>query len=251
MFTSNNTRGERKSIIASSYPFSLISKYRSELMGIACIFISPCHFSNALKEHDKTVSLFAKILEHLHSDVDVFMFLSGFGLFYSYQKRRTTYGTFIKKRCGKVLPTYLFVSSVTYIVYDVLLSNNGIINPLKRVLFIPWFMEGSTKGWFVLTIVIFYLLFPMVYKAIERLNRWELLCYIMFLIMFWLITAFFDLKYENYRLFRFRQAIERFPIFVFGVLCGKWSLEKKEITKVGFCIHDLPRNFQHYSPVFV
>ena len=67
----------------TDYKFSLqdISTYRKALMGVAMLWIVFYHFG-----------FHTPIISHLtrfgYTGVDIFMFLSGFGLFYSLQKKQ-------------------------------------------------------------------------------------------------------------------------------------------------------------------
>ena len=67
-----------------SFDLSLISRFRTQLMGIATIMIIACHApaSNVLMP-----SSIAKLLSLGNWGVDIFLFLSGVVVYYSLRKR--------------------------------------------------------------------------------------------------------------------------------------------------------------------
>ena len=75
-------------------PYSLISKYRAPAMGIAILFVMFCHLDVAQKNHNVPVSSLASILQTGSMGVDIFLFVSGFGLYYSCTKNPRSYFDF-------------------------------------------------------------------------------------------------------------------------------------------------------------
>ena len=76
---------------------SLLSKYRTELMGFALLWIAFVHaqmwFRNPILQAFKLTG---------QGGVDIFLFLSSFGLYYAYQKKEP-YFTYLKKRLLRIL----------------------------------------------------------------------------------------------------------------------------------------------------
>ena len=64
---------------------SLISQYRTALMGIATIMILVCHSAGPIS----MPSIIGYPISYLNIGVDIFLFLSGMGMYYSLKKRMT------------------------------------------------------------------------------------------------------------------------------------------------------------------
>ena len=211
-----------------SKDYSLISKYRSVLMGIAILMIMFCHFDVALSHHDMPVNSFARICHTFTVGVDIFLFLSGVGLYYSYTKKRITYMTFQKKRILRLFPLYFLIAGITYIIYDVIISHFGFGKVFRDIFFISWFTEASTKYWYILAIAVFYLLFPFLYNFIHSGSN-GLFKTVLISVCWWIsieVICYFIPVVSHFRI-----ALERLPIFVFGIYCGKLSYDKVKLGR--------------------
>jgi peptidoglycan/LPS O-acetylase OafA/YrhL len=105
--------------------------------------------------------------------VHVFLFLSGFGLSLS---KFATWGGFFKKRFVKVLVPYYFGMLLIFGINLLLhVYPDGLRELLSHLFLYKMFVENYTRSfgghfWFISTIVQFYLLFPVIIKAYERLG---------------------------------------------------------------------------------
>lgn len=83
------------------YNYSILSKYRTELMGISILWVMFFH---------STISVNNTILRLIkdigYGGVDIFLMLSGLGLYYAYKKNNNIL-EFYKRRVLRILPTYL------------------------------------------------------------------------------------------------------------------------------------------------
>ena len=197
-------------------------------MGIAMVFIMFCHLDVAQTQNGITNTALARYLHTFTVGVDIFLFLSGVGWYYSYTKRPQTYAEFEKKRVLRVLPSYLIIGSITYFLFDIVMNHFTIGRFLSDILFISWFRAGSTKYWYILAISIFYLFFPMTYRIIQTGNNLFQET-IIFSAIWWLFIEILCNLISELSVFRI--ALDRFPIFVIGAYFGKLSYEKKEISK--------------------
>ena len=147
---------------------SLVSKYRAVLMGIAIILIMLCHLDITQTHHGIQITSLAHIFHFFTVGVDIFLFLSGMGLYYSYTKNKQSYFKFEKKRIIRVVPYYLVIAGITYFISDILIQHLTAGKFFSDLLFISWFSAGNTKYWYILAIIVFYLLFPVLYKFIHN-----------------------------------------------------------------------------------
>ena len=92
--------------------YALISKYRAALMGLAILSIIFFHFTDDCRIYDFR---FSGLIYYFNryiggSAVDIFLMLSGFGLYYSQKKNKYGYKEHLKKRIPKLLIPYLFIA---------------------------------------------------------------------------------------------------------------------------------------------
>ncbi|MDO4413634.1 MAG: acyltransferase [Erysipelotrichaceae bacterium] len=203
-----------------NYKLQLISKYRTILMGISILMITFCHLDIARRYNGLPGIKLGSLLHLFTVGVDIFMFLSGFGLWYSLSNNNDA-KTFLKKRIIKLLPKYIVIAGITYFLYDLIIAKHGFLKFVQDYTFLSWVLYGSTRYWFVAGILIFYIFFPLIFKVISNdavKDRYKMF---VFLIVFLAIVFFFDTHFERYR--DFRIAIERLPVFILGALCAKYS----------------------------
>ena len=99
---------------------NIISKYRSQLMGIAIVLVALFH-SNIVRANN--------VLDYLcfsgDIGVDMFFFLSGFGMFYAYLKKPTVQG-FYWKRLVRIVPVWFLVNLYILCHYAVIIRENTV-----------------------------------------------------------------------------------------------------------------------------
>lgn len=206
--------------------YGLTSKYRAALMGTAILFIMFCHLDIAQDRHGQPLSFLARSLHTFTVGVDIFLFLSGIGLYYSYTKKKDSYWGFEKRRLYRIMPYYFAIAGATYFLFDIIMKKLTAGKLFSDLFFVSWVTEGSTKYWYILAIAIFYLVFPLLYKMIHNGSH-GFLKTLVFCLVWW--CAFEVLLACIPFLGRFKIAVERLPIFVIGLYAGKLSYEKQGI----------------------
>ena len=116
--------------------FSIFSKYREILMGMAILSILIFHYTEDCSTFGINYNGFVKLYKTYigSSGVDIFLLLSGLGLYYSFSKDNTI-KNFYFKRVKRVLIPYLIVSVPVYIWYDFFYLSDGIIGFVKNLFF--------------------------------------------------------------------------------------------------------------------
>ncbi len=149
-------------------------------MGVAIIMIMFCHLDIAQEHNGVSITSLAGYLQVLTVGVDIFMLVSGLGLYYSYTKNPISYFRFEKKRILRVLPWYLVIAGVTYFVYDILIKHLGFLRFIQDYTFISWVRFNKSRYWYILAIMVFYLVFPLVYRIVnnKRFNALWLLVFV-------------------------------------------------------------------------
>lgn len=219
--------------IKQQFSYESLSKYRNVLMGLQIILIIFFHFTEDCKIYDVRFSgiiyLFYKYIRS--SGVDMFLLLSGIGLYFSW-KRRPELKSFYRKRYFRILIPYLVVAIPSWLWLDVLYQNTGWLSFIKDIMFVSFFNDKTRWFWYILMIGICYWFFPYIYNIIEstadRISekmRALLLCTVCTVLLV-MLQLYHNELYDNVSI-----AVSRAPAFIIGVMVGKAVYEKRGISK--------------------
>ncbi len=200
---------------------NLILKYRKECMGFAIILIVLCH---TLYPETEFFLSFQRITQ---VGVDIFFFLSGLGLYSSYFHNPSEIA-FYKKRLKRILPSYLFVV-IVYSVFCLITSFDTFTELLYDYSLITFFTSARTAEWFLASILLLYLLFPLIYSLIENDRAVKILIpaiIVLSLVISLLKSISGDVKVINELFF------VRVPVFLCGVYFGKKQIKEKKVIRV-------------------
>lgn len=217
-----------------------VSTYRSELMGWSILWIMMLHFTfNQIKP-------LGFIAQYGFAGVDIFFFVSGFGLYYSLVKNDNLI-RFYRKRLLRIFPTYYILGAIT----NIILFHNDIITFLFKYSTIGFWIGKEYAEWFIPSIILLYFLAPFIKKIIDK--RWFVLIYIFIICIF--ITSYYLADKEDIldRLHFF--LLYRIPAFIFGMICAYWLKNGTSskyylyimILGIPFFIHLYPYHHQFYN----
>lgn len=209
---------------------SWISKYRTPIMGIAAILVVLVHTSMTLQ-----VWVFEQIRYYGYTGVDIFLFLSGFGLYHALHKKPKL-STFFTRRMLRIYPA--FIPALLFWIFD--LYQAGTISGawqgfsvffgnLLGIYHYTGAPEYLWYNWYILALPLYYLLAPPIARIIRDYEGRGTV--VLMMGAFALMIPFFG-KYLLIRTF------SRFPIYILGFRFGQLHLQKKELTKAqtGFWI---------------
>lgn len=198
--------------------FTLVSRHRSALMAFAIFAILFTHagvsFGNTAADRFCLMG---------QSGVDLFFFLSGFGLYFSSLKRQGV-GHFYLKRLVRIYPAFLVILLIrllashtfTWDLFFEEASTLGFWMPYQKV---------RVFGWFVSAILLLYLIFPL---YIRFFRRWPLIATLSASLVGLVLTGAYGYKalvlspgWSNALILFFA----RIPAFFVGVYCGRLSQE--------------------------
>lgn len=199
-----------------------ISNARNILLGLATILV--------VFYHCYDLNFDNRLLFYLRDSgkigVDIFLFLSGIGLYFSYSNN-SNIKEFYKRRFKKILPPLLIVSSIYYLYKGV-----NIINFIKGISLLSFYIDGAKEFWFFGLLIPLYLLFPYLYKIInEKDIKGLIMLLLISIIPTILLMLFFNNFYLNYEF-----VLTRIPVFLIGIYSGKYIMNKKEIPEIYFFI---------------
>lgn len=211
--------------------WNLLSKYRNELFGLSVIGIIILHFFEDITSSEMTSGLTFKIAQ-LYSwligstGVDIFLFLSGMGLFYSLKKKYDI-KLFYYNRLKRLLIPYIILGAVYWVYIDLIFKNTGILHFLADFSLITLWTEGETHFWYVSFIIICYLCYPLLFRSFSNEKSANRNFAIISVIYVAVLTAVSLIFPEWYALVEI--AVTRFWVFIFGSWAGMLIYNKKTI----------------------
>ena len=226
-----------------------ISVYRSEIMGWSILWVMMLHFQF------NQIAPFGFIAQYGIAGVDIFMMVSGLGLYYSLNSSRSII-KFYKKRLLRIFPTYYLFG----IVASSLLYHDGIWEYFLRYSTIGFWTGCLYWEWFIPSIVFLYLLSPL-FKYIIDQRKFILLTFINIVVL-----AFSFCMIDNNQIldrvhFFF---IYRIPAFIFGMICAYWIHNRVSIRNYYFLLilgipvfgllfphHHQIYNYKYFSLLFL
>ena len=203
------------------FELSSISKYRTELMGIAILGVMWGHLMN--KTVQPTFFLHFARLIHTYG----FIFLSGFGLYYSFSKN-SDITRFYKKRFLRLYLPYVIIT-FGFLLASVLFGNSNWLDFAAYLTTVAFWYEGNYYGmWYIAIAVFLYFIFPLLYyhmfgkgegkaKAKAKAKPVYRLLIEVFVIFALLLTVQYSCPdyWENEKI-----GFCRILIFPLGVFCG-------------------------------
>ena len=217
-----------------------ISRFRGELMGAAMLFVILFHVS--LPRSDA----FFGLRRMGNIGVDIFLFLSGIGLWFSWMKGRIQesgvgsqevgfwhkLGEFYKRRLLRIYPAWLIMASLFY-VPDYLgprKFSQTFVDLLGDVL-INWdfWLYDELTFWYVPSIMMLYLFAPFYMELIRRhpVYRWLPVVMVMWCILVQWVTPIHQ-AVGHLEIFW-----SRVPIFFIGINMGEIVRRKETIDGTG------------------
>jgi peptidoglycan/LPS O-acetylase OafA/YrhL len=188
----------------------MISRYRTAYMGIATLLVIYYHMPYS----PGFLSQVGQVIKNrCFFGVDIFMFLSGFGLYYSYlhDSNKLNYYT---KRIRRIFPSF-FVVTILFSLYQ----KDSICVIFSKLSTLGYWIGYPYVSWYISAILMFYLLFPF---YIEQFNKNPIVVSIVTIFLGILTTIPVYLVFNDLRIGFF----SRISIFSLGILCGYLSKTK-------------------------
>lgn len=197
------------------------SKYRGVLMGLATIMILIVHSFECNVDYPNVLN---GLLKKTYVGVDIFLFVSGLGIWYSLSKN-DSFIEFCKRRMMKILPVFLPI----FALFSLWKFWGGSIAEYIRYVSTLAYWQNGTGVWYVALIFPLYLITPFFYKLYKKSKYPLILTYI--IITSLIIVCEILLKYESIALCaNIAFAFKRTPSYFIGILFGRWATENKKIS---------------------
>lgn len=225
--------------------WNFLSKYRTQLMGIAIIWVVLYHGNEYGMILPRPLDIVNFVLEKGRGGVDVFLLLSGLGLYYSFSKN-SDIKRFYKKRVVRVVIPYLLIATPFWVLQDLILEFN-ILSFLKNITLVSFWSEGYTRLWYFALLLPLYLLFPIIYKWIfkdENSNHAIRTAVLIGIVV--VVNCLIRYLWPDYY-GKVEIALTRIPVFIIGVLLGKYAKEEKMIDVGEIVLIILAYSYRMYT----
>ncbi len=198
--------------------YSLLSKYRSELMGVAMLWVMLFH----ARDLDFGVEILNLFRGAGFGGVDIFILLSAMGLSMSLDRKEQEYGTFMARRARRILPAYYLVM-IPYTLFCIwqgtasgstLVWNCGLLS--------YWVGSKGAFNWYISGIMLFYALTPWCYRKLKTSEHRERLVAGGTVVC---LAACQILMRDGY--WNHMDVVYRIPVFFLGLLLGLYIREER------------------------
>ena len=208
---------------------------RSFLLGIAIIMVIIYHFFSWI------INPFGRF-NIGYVGVDIFLFLSGWGLTYSYT--RNNLKTFYFRRIKKIFPLYL-LTSIIIICISTRSEHIDIIEALKRICTLSYYIDPAHSiDWYLNSLYIYYLSFPILYKICYRLKFKAVIFSCFFILLIYYLTWYNDIQIH----WKHDCFLARIPIFCAGIVYAIHQYTSKQIFRFAYISLLMYLPFYYVSP---
>lgn len=214
--------------------FDVISKYRTEWMGIAMLQVLLYHIIDGWLGYGEFFNTLdgwtCVFFSFLHTKA--FLFLSGFGLFYSMTKNGDL-GRFYSNRILRLFPAYLLCSIFWYVYRDLIQQHDFIrlFADLSLTSFWGWGNE-----WYLAISLFLYFVFPLYFYCIcNRGLRWHFFC--LFFVICIIFAANMMVAYtapDYYEMIRI--GVSKLHYFFIGAFVADLSIKKVKCNATLFSV---------------
>ena len=211
-----------------TYNLSDLSTYRTQMMGIATLMIIICHSCAS-----KVImpSFLAYLFRFGNIGVDIFLFLSGIGLYYSLSKNnlnsKEDYMSFYKRRIYRIYIPYLMVFIPSCLVF-MLLGEYSVCDSIFCLSTLEYWLFHR-GAWFVSLIVLLYLVAPFLYRALIGKHKWIIALGIIIALMILSNIPVEDQSSTSVP-YNIQSAFSRTPSFIIGLTIGPSCKEGEQLT---------------------
>ena len=197
-----------------------ISTYRTELMGIATILILICHGpANGVE----VPAIIDGMMRWCGVGVDLFLFLSGVGMYFSLRKRDRLIHWYLHRYTRILLPFLIFAAP--YYLFRLYVDGGGLITFLFNITTIS-FWTAHEGAWFVAMLLPLYLLTPWIAKMTDSCRNRTIPTIILCLVS----VAGYLIPTTNEIFKNVQMCLGHVPAFFIGYWIGRGVYEKLNIN---------------------
>lgn len=209
-----------------SFEARRFSTARAQIMGYAMLCIVFFHSSFPIAE----TSLFYAIKNLCDIGVDIFLFVSGIGIWFSLNKHANV-AAYVQRRCLRILPAFLIVNTLWFLVMDFVLYHAPIWTFIKDITTLSFWLDGKLTTWYLSSLLILQIMSPIIIRWIKK--RYRYLAVAVLFPVFFAVTIRFTLLNNIFG--HLLIIICRIPIYILGLFFGKF-VEENKVIKVNLLL---------------
>lgn len=202
--------------------YSVLSKYRSELMGAAMLWVMLFHAWDL----DLGVPLLNWLRAAGFGGVDIFILLSAMGLSLSLNRREQEFSAFMGRRAKRILPAY-YVVMTAYTCFSLLRGTAPLSAFVwNATLLNYWVHAKGGFNWYVSGIMLFYAVTPFCFRRLKRTEHrqaWTAAGVVLGLLV---CRILIQDEYWNHL-----DVFYRVPVFLLGLLIGFYVQEDRALGR--------------------
>lgn len=210
--------------------FKDLFRFRAVWMGIAIILVVLFHYKIIFQNTGVfSAGIFTFFWRLGYSGVDIFVFASGIGCYYSYEKLKSLRGgedicmiDFMKNRMKKLLPAW-FLFLPFWIASKYILEDFDLRAVVGNVFFLQFFTrQGKAFNWYVSAMWVFYFLTPYIHVYLKKAGSLKMAAAVALSI----ISSIPFLSNADFLIM-----MTRIPLFVIGMIFADISFRTELISK--------------------
>ena len=157
--TDNKLRNSRKRYIPS-FQIRDVSVLRSGLMGLSILWIMMLHFRFT------QIKVLGFIAQYGYAGVDIFLFVSGLGIYYSLDKKQTIAHYYLK-RISRIFPTYYLIG----VFASLFLFHDTLVTYLLRYTTLGFWINEPFFEWYIPSLIVLYIMAPFLKKLLIHIKQ--------------------------------------------------------------------------------
>ena len=206
------------------FTWKSLSTYRSQIMGIGIIWVMLFHGIQLYPRVLNIFPLIGNIMNRGMMGVEIFLFVSGIGLYYSFTKEDRI-KSFYLKRIDRVLIPYLIISFPFWLWQDIWVGRS-VKKFLLDITLVSFWKEGDRTMWYIALILLLYAAYPLLYKLFlkDAGAARKGIFLVGSILLPWLVYWIGPLHFSKIEI-----AIWRVSSFALGCVAAKWIMESKKL----------------------
>ena len=216
----------------------IVSKHRAQLYGFAAIWVVLSHGVSFnwinLYQFGSFGVLLAKFFNYGNIGVDMFLFLSGISLYFSWHNKQDI-NRYIKRRLERILIPYLVIVAPVCVLRFLILEFNPHLF-IGNLSTIGFWVEGMRWAcWYVPAILMFYVIYPYIYAYLFSKDKHICTRYFILLVVSYYVWYAFATYNPGYY-WTIEIVLGRMPVFVTGCFFGKYVYEKRQVSGIWWVV---------------
>lgn len=225
----------------------LISKFRTELMGYAILGVLIAHLLMYSGHPIRFVDFVCRLVY-----TQGFLFLSGFGLYYSYSKDGRIRSFYIK-RINRLYIPFVLISFI-FLAASCFAKGESIVDFIAYLTTIAFWYKGNYFGmWYVAVSLLLYALYPYLHRFLfYKSNGIIIRCALIIILLS--ISFILLSRYDPEKWKLLEKWVIKIPMFPIGMIAGYYTKQKFEFTYVKLFVYGVlmlilipvTKSFNHY-----